>query len=127
MSIGIFDPGATEGALDTELVQVLLRQFADTLPNRASDDVERFSVLARHPGWPDVVEGFATPELIRLVKIFTLLERGHLAFSAGADSPVITMVRALKSKGAWDRALSQWVKSNTDNKFLPHGNLMERL
>ena len=127
MSIGIFDPGATEGALDIELVQVLLTQFADTLPDLAGDEVERFSVLARHPGWSGVVADFATPELIRLVKIFTLLERKHLAFSAGADSPVIAMVRALKSRGAWDRTLSQWVKSNTDNKFLPHGNLMERL
>ena len=50
-----------------------------------------------------------------------------VSWKADAKSAVVPLVRALKQRKAYDKALTGWIKANTDNKFLPHGSLMDRL
>ena len=62
-----------------------------------------------------------------------LLESAYRRFLQGSASdliallsPVIWLCRELKKRGAFpDPELIQWIKENTDNKFLPYGNLLD--
>ena len=127
MSVGTFDPGAANQDIDAEFVRELLQRFDGERIELDKAGELKFSILARHKGWSDACDQFETAELQALAKLFTVLEQNYSSFSAGADSPVIPIVRNLKSKGAWEKTDTQWIKSNTDNRFLPHGSLMDRL
>jgi hypothetical protein len=50
-----------------------------------------------------------------------------LGFETGPKSPVIALARALRKRGEYPDDLTAWIKVNTDNRFLPHGSLMDRL
>jgi hypothetical protein len=61
------------------------------------------------------------------VKIFTLGEMTFPGWIAEDKSAVIPLVKALKATGGYDKTLTRWIKAHTSNKFLPHGNLADRL
>ena len=44
-----------------------------------------------------------------------------------AKSAVVKLVRVLKQRGEMTPELTSWIKANSDNRFLPHGDLMDRL
>lgn len=127
MSVGTFDPGAANQEIDLDLVRELLQQFSGESIELDKAGELRFSILARHKGWAAACDQLEPEELKRLAKVFTLLEGQYSSFSAGSDSPVILIVRALKNHGLWEKSDTQWVKAHTDNRFLPHGSLMDRL
>ena len=127
MSVGTFDPNLSDQPIDVSLVRELLALFDGENITLDKAGELRFASLARHKGWTDACAGFAAAELHALAKVFTLLEQQYGTFSAGADSPVITIVRSLKAQNAWQKSDTQWIKGHTDNRFLPHGSLMDRL
>jgi hypothetical protein len=127
MSVGTFDPNATENSFDIELARELLDLFDGEDITLGKSGQLRYGILARHAGWAGAMDRFLDEEVIGLAKIFTLLEHQYTTFQAGSDSPVIAMVQALKVRNQWDKPLTQWIKSHTDNRFLPHGSLMDRL
>lgn len=127
MSVGTFDPNAAENSFDIELARELLDLFDGEEITLGKAGELRYAILARHAGWTGASDNLLDEELIGLAKVFTLLEHQYATFKAGSDSPVIAMVRALKSRGQWDKSLTQWIKAHTDNRFLPHGSLMDRL
>lgn len=127
MPVGTFDPNDTQNQFDAMLARELIDLFDGEEITLGKAGELRYAILARHEGWSEGVAQFLDEELISLAKIFTLLERQYATFSAGADSPVIAIVRALKERGVWSKGLTQWVKAHTDNRFLPHGSLMDRL
>jgi hypothetical protein len=63
-------------------------------------------------------------ELVNLVRFFTLAERQLPGWDGGKQSPVIYLVRILKQREAFTPVLRQWVKANTDNRYLPNGALL---
>ncbi len=63
-------------------------------------------------------------ELVSLIRFFTQAEMQLTGWSAGKNSPVIYLVKLLKKRGAFDPELKQWIKSNTDNRYLPNGAVM---
>lgn len=67
-------------------------------------------------------------DLEDLLRLFTILE-ALPGFEAGARSPVIPIARRLKAALDADayRELVRWVRAHTDNRFLPHGSLQDRL
>jgi hypothetical protein len=77
--------------------------------------------------WAAAVGPLADAEIIALIRVFTRGERDLPGWEAGAKSPVVPMVRELKKRGRFDPSLSAWIKANTNNRFLPHGSLMDRL
>lgn len=127
MSVGTFDPGALEQPVDLALVRELMTHFDGERIALDKAGELKFSILARHKGWAAACESLQTAELAELAKIFTLLEDQYPNFSAGADSPVIPIVRALKAQDAWQKSDTQWIKAHSDNRFLPHGSLLDRL
>ena len=64
--------------------------------------------------------------LVHLVRFFTVAEAQLPGWEAGSKSPVIWLCRELKNRGAFPNAeLISWIKANTDNKFLPYGNILD--
>jgi hypothetical protein len=63
-----------------------------------------------------------------LVRLFTIVEVLP-GFEAGARSPVIALARRLKTRMDAEayRDVVRWVRAHTDNRFLPHGSLQDRL
>jgi hypothetical protein len=69
------------------------------------------------------VQDLDESQLIQLIKLLTVLEtKGN--WDLAEKSPVIPIFKAYKKKAGVDRELIQWVKANTDNKYLPFGPLL---
>lgn len=66
-------------------------------------------------------------DVVDWIKVITLLESRLSGFECDAKSPVIALVRELKNRGSYPPELTAWVKSNTTNRFLPYGSLLDRL
>ncbi len=129
MSVDSFDPASLSAALDPKLVERLLTYAPDSearldLP---AEQVALFAPLVIHADWPEVAEQCSDEQLHLLARIFTVGEMQYPSWSAGDKSAVIAIVRVLKARGAFTTEDKRWIKSHTDNRFLPHGNLMHRL
>ena len=61
------------------------------------------------------------------IRVLTLVERDFSGFEAGSRSPVLTLIKVLKSRNALSGDLFEWIKSHTQNRFLPYGSLADRL
>lgn len=110
--IGISESGLL-GALDQQLTP---------------EDVEsnRYLMKRHKDEWASISENFSNDQLVHLIRFFTLAEVQLVGWEAGSLSPVIWLCRALKKRGAFpDHELIQWIKDNTDNKFLPYGNILD--
>ena len=85
------------------------------------------SVIQASPQiWLDFVEQETTIRIIGWIKVLTLIEE-VLGVEVGAKSPVITLVRLLKKRNAYPNYLTEWIKSHSNNRFLPYGSLADRL
>ena len=85
------------------------------------------SVIQASPQiWLDFVEQETTIRIIGWIKVLTLIEE-VLGVEVGAKSPVITLVRLLKKRNVYPNNLTEWIKSHSNNRFLPYGSLADRL
>lgn len=137
MTVESWDPGAGAAAV-TEARLARLLQAAQRLeaPDFAltPDEIRDLAPLARQarrgrPGadWTATAEGLADRDLIALVRLFTLAESRLSGWEARDASPVVPLAAQLKRRGAWPPDLTPWIRANSDNRFLPHGNLLDRL
>lgn len=84
-------------------------------------------LMKRHKDdWFKVSGNLETHTLVHLIRFFTVAEMQLPGWEAESRSPVIWLCRELKKRGAFpDAELIAWIKNNTDNKFLPYGNLLD--
>ena len=133
MSVKSFDPSASQQTLDAQCVAKLLEQANQLDPNATEKlqleegFAEEFQFTAVNAGWADVAQSLADAELVALIRFYTWMEQSHPTWQAGAKSPVVVMVRVLKSRQAYPSDLTRWIKAHTENKFLPHGSLADLL
>ncbi len=132
MSVEPFDPGALTLRLDAAVLEELAAA-ADSLDaddfGLSRERVTTLAAVARHDGqidWRAAAGELSVDVLVALVRLYTLAERLP-GWEAGAKSPVIPLAAELKQRGAYPEGLTAWIKSNTDNRFLPYGSLMDRL
>ena len=127
MTVDSFDPQAMKGVVTPEHVAQWL-----ILAERCGLDTESPSIdkvdaaLAASillPGWDRVCSDLSDTELATLIRLFTLGEMQHGSWQAGASSPVVPLVKALKQRGNFDLGFARWIKAHTTNRFLPHGDL----
>ena len=128
---GTWEPGAAS-APDAELLQ----RIADAWTTGGEAGVAEFadengavlrSLMQQGPGALDAVLADVPADVLDAAARFcTLLER-RPGFEAGARSPVIAFVRALRVLEHDSAELVAWIRANTDNRFLPHGSLQDRL
>lgn len=75
-----------------------------------------------------VAQELESEDLDALIRLFTLIE-SHPGWEAAERSPVIALFRVLRSRLGREATdeLAAWVKARSDNRFLPHGSLQDRL
>lgn len=131
MSVESFDPGALSTALDAAAVERLLQASNAQAPEFGLSQLECASMagLATAPAaqWVAAVADLTDSQVESLLRFFTLAEDAINGWQAGAKSPVVALVKVLKARGSYNRELTRWIKANSNNRFLPHGSLMDRL
>lgn len=138
MAVESWDPRRTRATLTPARLAALLGA-ADALatPRFGLDPaaVSDLAALARHAvaetaagmDWAAAARELPDDQLVALVRLFTRAEAEFSGWEAGDASPVIPLVAELKARGRYDSELTAWIKSNSRNRFLPYGNLMNRL
>ena len=126
-----FDPSQASAELGNALVEqaisVARAQDEGAQLCLTTDEVAALVPAITHAGWSAVAQDLSTQDLVALIRLFTLGEGQFSSWQAGAKSAVIKLVRVMKARKELTPELSAWIKTNTDNRFLPHGDLMDRL
>jgi hypothetical protein len=132
VSVGSWDPAAG-AVLDAALLERFLTA-AEALEAEdfalSPDEITRLAPLARQEGavdWRVAAAGCTSAELEALIRLFTLAEMRFVAWEAGARSPVVPLAALLKARGDYPAELTGWIRSNSSNRFIPHGSLLDRL
>ncbi|GAA6150830.1 hypothetical protein [Pseudoteredinibacter isoporae] len=74
--------------------------------------------------WLNTIGRFTEAQLLSLIEFLTLAEKQISSWQAGADSPVIYIVKFMRqSKMPLNKDMLLWIKANSDNRFLPNGPL----
>jgi hypothetical protein len=130
MSVDTFDPRALGKRMDETAVQDLCAIAAALKSDEltlSELEIARFAPLASHSEWAERAQALPDTTLVALIRLFTLGEMQYPSWNAGDKSPVVAMVKILKARNSYQIELTRWIKAHTTNKYLPHGNLMDRL
>ncbi|WP_339338843.1 hypothetical protein [uncultured Oceanicoccus sp.] len=74
--------------------------------------------------WFEASQVLSDHQLQHLMRFFTIAERLP-GWEAQGKSPVIWLGKVLKQRGIGiNRDLVLWIKTNSDNQYLPHGPLL---
>ena len=126
-----FDPSQTSIDLGNALVEQAISaangQDDGAQLRLTADEVTALAPAVTHVGWSAVAQDLSTEDLVALIRLFTLGEGQFSSWQAGAKSAVIKLARVMKARKEMTPELTAWIKANTDNRFLPHGDLMDRL
>ena len=87
----------------------------------------RSAVQSRADEWKDLVTEESTNTIVEWVKVVTLAEKKLPNCETGGKSPVLALLAVLKQRNEVPSELLQWIKANTENRYLPYGDLMDRL
>jgi len=126
MAVGVWEPGKSL-AVSTEQLQKLLSEVSETdVAHLSSSFDEEFVegnlwlMKLEASAW-QVANALAVEDLVSLVQFFTLAEMQLPGWVGGKQSPVIYLVKILKSRGEFSAELRKWIRANTDNRYLPYG------
>jgi hypothetical protein len=130
--VGVWQPNVHGVTLNAALLARLARA-ADSLDapslGLTADEVVEFAALMRHPAadWTPLLTDQPDAVLVQLVRFFTLAEMQLTGWDALDRSPVIPIVAELRRRKSYPHELTAWIKAHTNNRFLPYGNLLDRL
>lgn len=118
-------------SIDNTILQVFIdlskQNQLDNLSSAVADAIiAQQSALMKLPqeAWINIEATLSNEEILHLIRFFTLAESQLQGWEAGPQSPVIWLVKILrKRKAAPSKELLLWIKSNSDNRFLPNGAL----
>jgi hypothetical protein len=132
MTVESFDPSAADHTIsDARLARLLdaACRLDEEQFGLAAAEVRELAAVAVHPesDWSARAETLGDEEIEALIRLFTLAESRLSGWESGAASPVVPLAAALKGRGTYPADLTRWIKSNTRNRFLPYGSLMDRL
>jgi predicted nucleic acid-binding Zn ribbon protein len=129
MTIGTWEP-AKSSSLTVERLQELLTQISSLEENALTaslndDFIRSNSQLMKLDAisW-QVAEQLAEDDLVALIRFFTLAEMQLSGWEAGNRSPVIPLVKILKQRNQFSQELRKWIKTSTDNRYLPYGSAL---
>ena len=133
MTLGTWTPGAP--ALPTladfrDAAARWNREEASSIASLGGELRQRLQAAMQAPaGALDAdLDALDAEELEALARLFTVIEQ-QPGFEAGAKSPVIALCRRLRKHLDADAfaELVRWIRAHSDNRFLPHGSLQDRL
>ena len=128
MSIGVWTPSVAEPLNSAQLlilVQKLPKAPLDHLDGLNVDDFQAYrSWMKAEASLWEAAEDLEAETKHQLIRFFTLAERDWVGWDAGKTSPVIPLVAGLKRMDQFDPEFRRWIKSNTDNRYLPNGAVL---
>jgi hypothetical protein len=126
MAVDVWEPSKPAAINREKLEQYLqviktisLDQIADEFPPMMQKSDAGLMKLQEEQ-W-QVASELDDEALALLIRFFTLAEKQLPNWDGGQTSPVIYFVRILKERGSFGAELKRWIKSNTDNRYLPNG------
>ena len=126
MVIDVWEPKQPAG-VTLEQLTALAAQMVDadlsdlgTLLDKESIKRDAALMTQTEESW-EVAASLSDDDIVVLVRFFTLAEMQLAGWAAGKRSPVVPLVKILKSRGVFTPELRKWVKANTDNRYLPNG------
>ena len=133
MAIGTWQP-PNKPSEATKISDQLLERFislgsesgaADLGSRLTAAEISEGAVLMtiNRSNW-DFLRDRDTDCLTSLIRFFTLAETQLPGWQAGNKSPVIPLVAMLKERNEFPAELRKWIKSNTDNRYLPYGSVL---
>jgi len=128
MTLGVWKP-ASEQMLSMTGLKGLLEQLPvdalQSLDGLTADafEAQRGWIKLPAQSWA-LSETLSSDQIRQLIRFFTLAEYHWAGWEAGKLSPVIPLVVQLKQRDAFDAAFRRWIKSNTDNRYLPNGAIL---
>lgn len=125
---GVWEPGKVtlpDAQLLATFAQVVERSPDDLAAELDDSDIRSSASLMQldESAWACLAD-IDTPALESLARFFTLAEMQLPGWEGGKRSPVIYIVRQLKSRDAFSADLRKWIKANTDNRYLPYGSAL---
>ncbi len=138
MTVEQWNPGSAGASLQPAQLRRLLEAARCLEQPRFGLDAGtagELAAVARHArepsrqgiDWRRAAESLDDDDVVALIRLFTRAETTLSGWEAGDVSPVIPLVALLKARGSYPPQLTAWIKANSDNRFLPYGNLMDRL
>lgn len=127
MTVGSWEPNSEKKSLPLDALKAALHWHeADEFPDSTPETIAPLQpfVAATEQDWQSAYEHFTSAELKDLCQFFTLAEAKWSDWFGGDKNPVIWICKELKRRGDFpDKDLTRWIKANSDNRFLPYGNL----
>lgn len=133
MSVGSWEPEPRHkpsGPLDLEFLKRCASNIGEQesvvdLVNAEERETQRGLMTLPATDWEAVCLHWDSDSLRALVRFLTLAEEQLPGWEAGAKSPVIHLVKALRGRGeAPDKALLMWIRAHSSNRYLPNGPLL---
>ena len=134
MSIGSWDPTAEAAAHSTQIEASTLKRFVKLSETQqleqleqhiTGDESQRLSGLMQMDSapWLIAAQPFSDDDLLHLIRFFAAAENLP-GWEAGEKSPVIPLAKTLRKRGVKiDKDLLRWLRSVSDNRYLPYGPL----
>ena len=127
MTVGSWEPNSEKKSLPLEALRAALQWHDEqSFPEAPSDALTALQPYAKSSvaDWQPAFDAFSSDELKLLCRFFTLAEANWSEWFGGDKNPVIWICKELKNRGDFpDKELTRWIKANTDNRFLPYGNV----
>lgn len=132
MAIGVWEP-ESQSEKPQQMDLSLLQRFIQLVRDGHLADLDKhlsgsdrpagaFLMKLEQSSW-DFAEQFTDEEIEHLIRFFTQAERHISGWQGGKRSPVIWLVKILRKRQAFTPQLNSWIKSNTDNRYLPYGSV----
>ena len=77
--------------------------------------------------WRELVESASSEALLKWLRATVLAEARLTGCERGAKSPAILIARTLRDRNAYPKDITAWIRSISNNRFLPYGSLLDRL
>jgi hypothetical protein len=134
MAIGSWDPSATTLDGKDDIPQDWLQACVEWSRSDRLDSLDQFvdaaaqqryaPVMQLEPeAWLQAVKDMDNDALLHLLRFFTVAEKLP-GWSSGHRSPVIVLAKLLRKRGEkLTRETLQWIRAQSDNRFLPYGPL----
>ena len=126
MAVGVWEPGKST-SVSTEQLQKLLSKVSETDLSRLSSTLDKefmegnvWMMKLKESAW-QVADALALEDLVDLIRFFTLAEMQLPGWEGGKQNPVIYLAKILKSRDEFSPELRKWIRTNTDNRYLPYG------
>jgi hypothetical protein len=134
MSIGSWDPAADTAAHNIAIEASTLERFVKLSETQQLEQLERhltgdesqqLSGLMQMESapWLLAAQPLSDDDLLHLIRFFAAAENLP-GWEAGEKSPVIPLAKTLRKRGVkLDKDLLRWLRSVSDNRYLPYGPL----